>query len=137
MPPGSGPWTTCENCNIWMPASMVMRGLLVLPPARCPRLLSNHPPFLTYIRCDTVIDSHKWGPFAFRCVENSPRQGTCHHRLPCECFRQEGFFGETEMKKSMQKQPERVVPSFATETEEAAWWYKSRDKHGKQLLAAV
>ena len=31
----------------------------------------------------------------------------------------------------------RIVPAFATETEEAEWWYKNRNIHGKQLLAAV
>ncbi|HEY1945787.1 MAG TPA: hypothetical protein VGG97_02180 [Bryobacteraceae bacterium] len=37
----------------------------------------------------------------------------------------------------MKKQTKRVVPAFATEAEEAEWWYKNRDVHGKQLLAAV
>jgi predicted DNA binding CopG/RHH family protein len=41
------------------------------------------------------------------------------------------------MKKQMGEQPKRVVPPFATETEEAEWWYKNRNIHGKQLLAAV
>ncbi|HZO52167.1 MAG TPA: hypothetical protein VFB63_05605 [Bryobacteraceae bacterium] len=41
------------------------------------------------------------------------------------------------MKKRAVKQPTRTVPTFATEAEEAAWWYKSRNLHGKQLLAAV
>ena len=31
----------------------------------------------------------------------------------------------------------RVVPTFATEAEEAEWWFKNRNIHGKQLLAAV
>ena len=31
----------------------------------------------------------------------------------------------------------RIVPMFATEAEEAEWWYKNRNIHGKQLLAAV
>ena len=31
----------------------------------------------------------------------------------------------------------RTVPAFATEAEEADWWYKNRVLHGKQLLAAV
>jgi hypothetical protein len=37
----------------------------------------------------------------------------------------------------MNKQKERIVPAFATEAEEAEWWYKNRNVHGKQLLAAV
>lgn len=31
----------------------------------------------------------------------------------------------------------RIVPMFATEVEEAEWWYKNRNIHGKELLAAV
>ncbi len=31
----------------------------------------------------------------------------------------------------------RIVPTFATEAEEAEWWFKNRNIHGKQLLAAV
>ncbi len=41
------------------------------------------------------------------------------------------------MKKPIQEQPKRVMPAFATEAEEAKWWYKNRNVHGKQLLAAV
>ena len=41
------------------------------------------------------------------------------------------------MKKQMEKQPKRVVPAFATEAEEAEWWFRNRNIHGKQLLAAV
>jgi len=31
----------------------------------------------------------------------------------------------------------RMAPTFATEAEEAEWWFKNRNIHGKQLLAAV
>src|SRR5258708_5522652 len=41
------------------------------------------------------------------------------------------------MKKQNEKQSKRVTPAFATEAEEAEWWYKNRNLHGKQLLAAV
>jgi predicted DNA binding CopG/RHH family protein len=41
------------------------------------------------------------------------------------------------MKKQEKKQAKRIVPAFATEAEEAEWWYKNRNVHGKQLLAAV
>ena len=41
------------------------------------------------------------------------------------------------MKKQNEKQPKRVMPTFATEAEEAEWWFNNRNKHGKQLLAAV
>ena len=37
----------------------------------------------------------------------------------------------------MKKQTKRIVPAFATEAEEADWWYKNREVHGKELLAAV
>ena len=41
------------------------------------------------------------------------------------------------MKKPMKERPERVIPAFATEAEEAEWWYENRNLHGKQLLVAV
>ena len=41
------------------------------------------------------------------------------------------------MKKQLAKQPKRVIPAFATEAEEAEWWYKNRNIHGKELLAAA
>jgi hypothetical protein len=37
----------------------------------------------------------------------------------------------------MKKQTKRIVPAFATEAEEADWWYKNREVHGRELLAAV
>ncbi|HEV3202249.1 MAG TPA: hypothetical protein VGZ73_30335 [Bryobacteraceae bacterium] len=37
----------------------------------------------------------------------------------------------------MKKQTNRIVPAFATEAEEADWWYKNRHVHDKQLLADV
>src|SRR5271169_202878 len=37
----------------------------------------------------------------------------------------------------MKKQIKRIVPTFAAEAEEAEWWYKNRNVHGKHLLAAV
>ena len=37
----------------------------------------------------------------------------------------------------MKKQTKRMVPRFASEAEEADWWYKNRHVHDKQLLAAV
>ena len=41
------------------------------------------------------------------------------------------------MKKQLEKKTKRVIPAFATEAEEAAWWYENRNLHGKELLAAV
>ncbi|HUE04564.1 MAG TPA: hypothetical protein VMR62_33745 [Bryobacteraceae bacterium] len=37
----------------------------------------------------------------------------------------------------MNKQSKRIVPSFATEEEEAQWWYANRKVHDKEFLAAV
>ena len=37
----------------------------------------------------------------------------------------------------MEEQLKRVMPAFASQAEEAEWWYKDRNIHGKQLLAAV
>ena len=37
----------------------------------------------------------------------------------------------------MEEQPKRVIPAFTTEAEEAEYWYRNRNIHGKQLLAAV
>ncbi len=37
----------------------------------------------------------------------------------------------------MKKQNKRILPTFATAAEEAEWWYKKRNVHGKELLAAV
>jgi len=70
-------------------------------------------------------------------VDDSQRQGTGHYGLSGYCFGQEGFSGETPMKKRMEGQPERVIPAFATEAEEAEWWYRNRNIHGKQMFAAV
>lgn len=41
------------------------------------------------------------------------------------------------MKKQIERQSTIVVPKFATEAEEAEWWYRNRERHGKQFLAAV
>lgn len=35
------------------------------------------------------------------------------------------------------KKTKRIVPTFATEAEEAEWWFKNRSIHGRQLLSAV
>ena len=36
----------------------------------------------------------------------------------------------------MKKQLKRTVPAFATEAEEAEWWFQNRKVHEKQLVAA-
>lgn len=41
------------------------------------------------------------------------------------------------MKKQIKEAAKRIVPTFASEAEEAEWWYKNRNAHGKELLAAV
>jgi predicted DNA binding CopG/RHH family protein len=37
----------------------------------------------------------------------------------------------------MKKQTKRMVPAFATDAEEAQWWYKNRNIHDNELLAAM
>ena len=37
----------------------------------------------------------------------------------------------------MKKQSKRAVPAFASEAEEAAWWYENRKSHDKDFAAAV
>src|SRR5436309_1924159 len=39
--------------------------------------------------------------------------------------------------KKRNKNLKRVIPALATGAEEAEWWHKNRNVHGKQLLAAV
>jgi predicted DNA binding CopG/RHH family protein len=41
------------------------------------------------------------------------------------------------MKKQVKKPTKRIAPAFANEAKEADWWYKNRNAHGKELLAAV
>lgn len=41
------------------------------------------------------------------------------------------------MKKQLEKKTKLVVPKFATEAEEAAWWYENRNQHANELIAAV
>jgi hypothetical protein len=37
----------------------------------------------------------------------------------------------------MKKQSRRKVPAFATEAEEAEWWFQNRKVHENQLVAAA
>ena len=37
----------------------------------------------------------------------------------------------------MKKQSKRAVPAFASEAEEAAWWYENRKSHDREFAAAV
>jgi hypothetical protein len=66
-------------------------------------------------------------------VDDSQLQRARRNRVFSHNPGQKGFSGAT----PMNKQKERIVPAFATEAEEALWWYKNRNVHGKQLLAAV
>jgi predicted DNA binding CopG/RHH family protein len=36
-----------------------------------------------------------------------------------------------------ESKPKRIVPSFASQAEEAEWWYRNRRKLDKELLAAA
>jgi predicted DNA binding CopG/RHH family protein len=71
------------------------------------------------------------GPLA--AVLDPRGQGPGHNRISGQPFRQEDLSGETPVK----KQTERVVPAFASEAEEADWWYRNRGAHNKQLEAAL
>jgi hypothetical protein len=66
-------------------------------------------------------------------VDDSQLQSARRDRVSSYGPRQEGLSGEA----PMNKQKSRIVPAFATEAEEAQWWCKNRNVHGKQLLAAV
>jgi predicted DNA binding CopG/RHH family protein len=66
-------------------------------------------------------------------MDGSQRQTARRHRVSGQCLKQEGVSGEIPMK----KQTKRTVPRFAGEAEEAAWWYKNRKIHDKELLAAL
>jgi predicted DNA binding CopG/RHH family protein len=66
-------------------------------------------------------------------VDGSQRQDPPRHRVSGWCLGYKGFPGEIAMK----NQTRRIVPRFATEAEEADWWYQNREVHGKELLAAV
>ena len=57
--------------------------------------------------------------------------------FPASVSDRKAFLEKPKMKEQLEKQPKRVIPAFATEAEEAEWWYRNRDLHGKQLLAAV
>jgi hypothetical protein len=70
-------------------------------------------------------------------VDTAQRQRPGSDRVSDNRFRQEGFSGDVSMKKPNKKQTKRIVPTFLTEAEEAQWWYKNRDVHGKELLAAA
>jgi predicted DNA binding CopG/RHH family protein len=37
----------------------------------------------------------------------------------------------------MKKQSRRTVPAFASEAEEAAWWFENRESHDGEFAAAV
>jgi predicted DNA binding CopG/RHH family protein len=37
----------------------------------------------------------------------------------------------------MKKQSKRTVPAFASEAEEAAWWYQNRKSHDSEFAVAV
>jgi hypothetical protein len=65
-------------------------------------------------------------------VYRAQRQDTGRNCVSGKRPGHEGFSGENPMKKT-----KRLVPMFATEAEEAEWWYKNRKIHDKQLLAAV
>jgi predicted DNA binding CopG/RHH family protein len=66
-------------------------------------------------------------------VDAPQRQDPRRHRVFRQRLKQENVSGEIPMK----KQTKRIVPAFATEAEEADWWYRNRKVHDKELVAAV
>jgi len=81
------------------------------------------------------LAAHKVTPAEFEQVLNNDPLDLAYESIDNEeRYRSVGLTsGEIPMK----KQTKRIVPAFATEAEEAKWWYKNRNVHGKQLLAAV
>jgi predicted DNA binding CopG/RHH family protein len=65
-------------------------------------------------------------------MDDSRGQDSCRHRVFGWRFGQKGLSGDIPMK----KEDKRIVPKFATEAEEAEWWYRNREVHGKELLEA-
>ena len=65
-------------------------------------------------------------------MDRSKWQGPGCYGFSRRCPRKEDFPGEIPLK----KQPKRTVPAFATEAEEAEWWFQNRKVHEKQLVAA-
>ena len=113
-----------------------------IAPAEFEQLLNNDPLDLDYELIDNeeryrTVGLTNGGRLLTVAWTIRLRQGSCRHRLSRWRFGQEGISQENQMKKQNEKQPKRVVPAFATEAEEAAWWYKNRNIHGKQMLAAV
>ncbi|MGA2742438.1 MAG: hypothetical protein ABSG65_33990 [Bryobacteraceae bacterium] len=108
-------------------------------PAEFEQALNNDPLDLDYEAIDgeeryRFVGLTNGGRFLRVGVDSPQRKGPRRHRVPGKCLEQEGLLGETPMRN---RQTERIVPAFATEAEEADWWYKNRHVHDKQLLAAV
>jgi predicted DNA binding CopG/RHH family protein len=66
-------------------------------------------------------------------VNRSRRQSPRRHGISSQRLKQKRFSGETAMK----EQKRIIVPKFATEAEEADWWYKNRKAHDRIFAAAV
>src|SRR5271157_92685 len=77
---------------------------------------------------------HEWWPLVVGSMDRSQGGGPRRNGISGWSRGHEGLFGEIPMKK---KQSKRIVPWFATEEEEADWWYKNRKVHDKELLDAV
>jgi predicted DNA binding CopG/RHH family protein len=69
------------------------------------------------------------------------RQGPGYYSVPCAGGRQESISGAIPMKKQKatgKRAIKRiVVPKFASEAEEAEWWYKNRKAHSEEFLDAA
>ena len=111
-------------------------------PAEFEQLLNNDPVALAYERIDNEERYRSVGLTnggrllsVARTIRN--RKVRAITAFPASVSDRKAFLGETPMKKQTAKQPKRGIPAFATEAEEAEWWYTNRDLHGKQLIAAV
>jgi predicted DNA binding CopG/RHH family protein len=56
-------------------------------------------------------------------VDSARRPGACHHGLQCGGGVQKAVPEDMNMRSPTKK---RVIPAFASEAEEAEWWYKNR-----------
>jgi len=94
--------------------------------------------------CDVVDTEYRYrsvgittvGRFLLTRVDNSQRQNSPRHGVSSERLKQKRF-SEQPMNKQTRQAERIVVPKFATEAEEAEWWFKNRKAHDKLFAAAV
>jgi predicted DNA binding CopG/RHH family protein/uncharacterized DUF497 family protein len=93
--------------------------------------------------CDVIDDEDRYravgvtdnGAFLLLVYTIRNGEGPGCDRIPRQCLESAEFSGET---MSDKKQTKRIiVPKFATEAEEADWWYKNRKAHDRIFSEAV